>query len=152
MRTTPVPFRLDQSPLGRPPSPGTHAHRKLCVATKAFMVTQVQRFFPAAFAVFPNRRSQPYGILSSWREPTTCFRSLSSRSSTVCSVCILPLIHSGRISAPWLPTTYARLPLRVSGTPAFPRQVAFRREDFTSRILSSNEPLCQFYVDSAVAV
>lgn len=139
----------------RLPSSGTHAHRNLCVATEAFMVAQARLVFPMTFVNFPSSSFSASRHPEQWREPHYfAFDRLRRRSSAVYSVCILPLIHPGRISAPWLPTTYARLPLRDTRFSSLSStEVASWREDFTSRVLGSNEPLCQFSNgDSAAAV
>lgn len=51
-----------------------------------------------------------------WREPRySAFDRFRRCNSAASLVCTLPLMHSGRISAPWPPTSCARLPPRWSG-------------------------------------
>lgn len=71
------------------------------------MVAQVQPVFLDDFRRLPVRSLSASRHPERWREPHyLAFDRLRRRSSAVYSVCILPLIHPGRISAPWLPTTY----------------------------------------------
>lgn len=60
-----------------------------------------------------------------WREPTTL---LSIAIGVVirrrAQVCTLPLNRSGRIRAPWPPTSCARLPLQLPGELYFPMDYA----------------------------
>lgn len=110
------------------------------------MVTQAQPVFRATFVAFPS------GLLSAsrhperWREPHyLAFDRLRRRSSAVYLVCILPLIHSGRISAPWLPTTYKPgSHCESPGSLAFQRPKSRPGESVSPHgSWGSNEPLCQ---------
>jgi len=145
MRTTPDSLRPNQSPLAT--SVARHSRPSVSPCCHRGLYGH-----PGSTGLSRDFRRRPVRSLSAsrhperWREPHyLAFDRLRRRSSAVYSVCILPLIHPGRISAPWLPTTYKPGSHCESpgSTCLSAAEVASRRERFTSRVLGSNEPLCQ---------
>jgi len=65
--------------------------------------------FPTTFVIFPSRLSH-LAVPAVDLSHSLAFFSLRRVKSATCWVYTLPLIDSGPIRAPWLPTTYARLP------------------------------------------
>lgn len=83
---------------------------------KCLLVTQVRLVFPGPFEPFPSSRSQPRGVLSVGVSHTTLLSiAIGVVARRRAQVCTLPLNHSGWFSAPWPPTTCARLPLQAPG-------------------------------------
>jgi len=102
------------------PSNNLCCHRRL-------LVTQVWRTFPEAFATFPVRTLSASRHPERWREPHySAFDRYRRCNSAASLVCMLPLMRSGRISAPWPPTSCARFPSRLAwGVHIFPRRLPY---------------------------
>jgi hypothetical protein len=115
--TTPEPFGPVQSPLA-----AVLQHQALtfvgypCVTARAFRSLGLGWSFPGLVVPFPSSR------FSASRPPDCLGVSLATLLSIAVAVvtrrrpqvCTLPLNRSGRISAPWPPTTCARFPSRFS--------------------------------------
>jgi len=105
----------DRAPW-QPTSIARHSHpsNNLCYHRR-LLVTQVWRTFPEAFATFPVRTLSASRHPERWREPHySAFDRYRRCNSAASSVCMLPLMRSGRISAPWPPTSCARFPSRLA--------------------------------------
>lgn len=116
MHATPVSFRSRQNPLA------ADLRRQALTPIEHPVLPQAPSGHPGLTSLSYRFHDCPGSSLSAsrhperWREPHySAFDRYRRCNSAACWVCMLPLMHPGRISAPWPPTTCARFPSRGSG-------------------------------------
>jgi len=107
LHATPVPSGLAQSPLAAIRLRQAPKSLASLPRGRSLLVDRSWPDFPTrVFLSCLSHLAVPAVDLSH----SLAFDSLRRVKSTTCSVCMLPLTHSGRVRTPWPPTACARLP------------------------------------------